>query len=71
MQPEKVNQPLTSGIAKKGFSGMRRFVARINFSSNLTGNRPQSHTGHTVIRCASCLALVKTLINYKKSALTK
>jgi hypothetical protein len=37
----------TRGIANKGFSGMRRFVARFNFSCNLTGNRPQSLTGHT------------------------
>jgi hypothetical protein len=41
---------LTSGIANKGFSGMRRFVARFKFPCNLTGNRPKSLTGHTVIR---------------------
>ena len=34
-------------IANKGFSGLRRFVVRFNFSCNLTGNLPQSLTGHT------------------------
>jgi len=42
----KAQQP-TRGIANKGFSGMRRVVVRFNFSWNLTGNRPQSLTGHT------------------------
>jgi tetratricopeptide (TPR) repeat protein len=37
-------------IANKGFSGMRRVVARFNFSCNLIGNRPQSLTGHIVNR---------------------
>jgi len=37
----------TRGIANKDFRGMRRVVARFNFSCNLTGNRPQSLTGHT------------------------
>jgi hypothetical protein len=37
----------TRGIANKGFRGMRRFLARFNFSCNLIGNRPQSLTGHT------------------------
>lgn len=37
----------TRGIANKGFSGMRRALARFNFSCNLTGNRPHSLTGHT------------------------
>jgi len=37
----------TRGIANKGFSGMRKVVVRFNFSCNLTGNRPQSLTGHT------------------------
>jgi hypothetical protein len=41
------NDPLTRGIANKGFRGMRRVVARFNISCNLTGNRPQSLTGHT------------------------
>jgi len=40
----------TSGIANKGFSGMRRVVARFNFSCILIGNRPQSLTGHTADR---------------------
>ena len=48
----KEHQPLTSGIANKGFSGMRRVVARFNFSCNLIGNRPQSLTGHTADRYA-------------------
>ena len=38
----------THNIANKGFSGMRRFVARFNFSCNLIGNHPQSLTGHIV-----------------------
>ena len=37
-------------IANKGFGGMRRYVARFNFSCNLTGNHPQSLTGHTAKR---------------------
>lgn len=40
----------THNIANKGFSGMRRFATRFNFSCNLTGNRPQSLTGHIVNR---------------------
>jgi hypothetical protein len=47
----KENQAVTHGIANKGFSGMRRVVARFNFTCNLTGNHPQSLTGHTAIRC--------------------
>ena len=43
-------QHTTRGIANKGFSGMRRVVARFNFSCNLIGNRPQSLTGHIVKR---------------------
>lgn len=39
---------LTHNIANKGFSGMRRFVARFNFSCTLIGNRPQTLTGHIV-----------------------
>ena len=41
-------QWLTHNIANKGFSGVRRFVARFNFLCTLTGNRPQSLTGHIV-----------------------
>jgi len=40
----------THNIANKGFSGMRRVIARFNFSSNLIENRPQSLTGHIVNR---------------------
>ena len=41
---------LTSGIAYKGFSCMRRFVNALNISFTLIGNRPQSLTGHTAKR---------------------
>ena len=44
-------EPLTHNIANKGSGGMRRFVARFNFSCTLIGNRPQSLTGHIVKRC--------------------
>ena len=40
----------TQGIANKGFSGMRRFVARFNSSCTELGNRPQSLTGQIVNR---------------------
>jgi len=43
-------QCTTHNIAKKGFRGMRRVVARFNFSCNLIGNRPQSLSGHIVKR---------------------
>ncbi len=43
-------QHTTHNIANKGFSGMRRFVARFNLSCTLIGNRPQSLTGHIVKR---------------------
>jgi len=46
----KENHAVTRGIANKGFSGMRRFVARFNFTCNLTENHPQSLTGHTADR---------------------
>ena len=39
-------------IANKGFSDVRRFEVRLNFSYNLIGNRPQSLTGHIVKRYA-------------------
>jgi hypothetical protein len=38
----------THNIVNKGFSGMRRFVTRFNFSGNLIGNCPKSLTGHIV-----------------------
>jgi hypothetical protein len=44
------NEGTTHNIANKGFSGMRRVVARFNFSCNLIENRPQSLTGHIVNR---------------------
>lgn len=37
----------TRGIANKGFSGMRRVVARFNFPCNWIVNRPQTLTAHT------------------------
>jgi hypothetical protein len=40
----------THNIANKGFSDMRRFAARFNFSCTLIGNHPQSLTGHTANR---------------------
>src|SRR5690606_8867559 len=40
---------------------MRRFVARFNFSCNLTGNRPQTLTGHIVKRCAKVSAPLQLL----------
>jgi len=43
-------QPITSGIANKGFRGMQRVLARFNFSCNLIVNCPQSLTGHTANR---------------------
>ena len=45
-----MHESTTHNIANKGLSGMRRFVARFNFSCTLTGNRPQSLTGHIVKR---------------------
>jgi hypothetical protein len=44
------NIPPTHNIANKGFSGMRRFVARFNFLCDLIGNHPQSLTVHIVKR---------------------
>ena len=43
----------THNIANKGFSGMRGFVARFNFSCTLIENHPQSLTGHIVKRCSA------------------
>jgi len=34
------NEGTTHNIANKGFSGMRRFVARFNFSCTLIGKKP-------------------------------
>jgi hypothetical protein len=46
---EKIkHESTTHGISNKGFSGMRRVVARFNFLCNLIENHPQSLTGHTV-----------------------
>lgn len=44
------NERPTSGIANKGFRGLRRVVARFNFSCTFITNRPQTHTGHTADR---------------------
>jgi len=43
----KSQLPTSGAIINKGFGGMRRFVARFNFSSTLIENHPQSLTGHT------------------------
>jgi hypothetical protein len=43
-------QHTTNNIANKGFSDLRKFVARFNFSCTVIGNRPQSLTGHIVKR---------------------
>jgi len=43
----KNKRSITRGIANKGFSSIRRVLARFNFSCSLTGNHPQSLTGHT------------------------
>jgi hypothetical protein len=40
-------EPITRGIAYKGFSSMRKVLARFNFSCTLILIRPQSLTGHT------------------------
>ncbi len=47
---DKEHQLPTHNIANKGFSGMRKFLARYNFSCNLIGNHLQSLTGHIVNR---------------------
>jgi len=47
------SQRTTHNIANKGFSSMRKFLARFNFSCTLIGNRPQSLTGHIVNRYAA------------------
>lgn len=43
-------QPLTHGIANKGFSGLRGFVSRINFCNSGYESSPQSLTCYTVKR---------------------
>lgn len=45
----KAKQP-SYNLANKGFSGMRKLVARINFLCILKRNRLQSLTGHIVKR---------------------
>jgi len=57
---DKKGQLVTCGIANKGFIGMRRVEARFNFSYNLTGNRPQSLTGHTATVTSQCGLRSKT-----------
>lgn len=44
--------PVIRGINKKGFSGMRRMVASLNFSCTLIANRPQALTGNPAKRLA-------------------
>jgi hypothetical protein len=43
------NETQTKCICHRGFSGIRKVVARSNFSCTLIGNRPQSLNGHTAI----------------------
>ncbi len=43
--PNRNKAAITRGIANKGFSGIRRVVARFKFSCTWIGNRPQSLTG--------------------------
>lgn len=50
-----MHERTTSGIANKGFNGMRGIVTRFNFSCTLIGNHPQSLTGHTADRYAQAL----------------
>jgi hypothetical protein len=40
-------QVATRGIANKGFSDLRKAVARINYFNVRLGRRPLSLTGHT------------------------
>jgi hypothetical protein len=47
---DKNGQLVTKAKCNKGFSGLRRFVARLNFSCNLTENRPQSLTALSLDR---------------------
>lgn len=51
----------TRGITNKGFSGLRKVVARFNFSCTLTGNRPQSLIGNT----AAVMGKAKTYTTQK------
>ncbi len=46
LQDKKVRLAIR-GNTNKGFSGIRRFVARFSFSCTLIGNHPQSLTGQT------------------------
>ena len=43
----------THNIANKGFSGMRRVVARFNFSCNLIGIKPEIPYWPYCQRCAA------------------
>jgi hypothetical protein len=44
---DKKHERQPHNIAKKGFIGMRSFVARFNLSCALIENRRQSLSGHT------------------------
>lgn len=57
----------THNIANKGFSSMRRFVARFNLACTLIENRPQSLTGHIVKRSASFKTKKSTIVYLVKS----
>ena len=45
------NDATTHGIANKGFSGLRSFVSRFNFTNGGYERSPQSLTCPTVRRC--------------------
>jgi len=44
------HQAVTKAKCNKGFSGLQRFVARLNFSCNSTVNHPQSLTALSLNR---------------------
>ncbi len=63
-----MHERTTHNIANKGLSGMRRFVARFNFSCTLIGNRPQRRSPHGAKRNNPLLAI---LSNVSKHIMTK
>ena len=60
-------QPLTHNIANKGFSGIRKFVARFKFSCNRIDNHTQSLTGHIVTVSRQCKKTTQQTICYLKT----
>lgn len=47
------NETQTSGIANKGYNGIRRVIVHFNVACNLIGNRPQFLIGNITYRCRS------------------